>query len=111
MKTARNVSILIVLLCVVVACAKPYTTYLITRQAYNAVFLEYLDWFDMQETEVQIYCRGVIDPTLERATMALNAWGHGLDMGSAWGERNAFLDIQEQLMRDLLGLYQGKEIH
>ena len=111
MKTARNVAIVILLLFVVAACAKPYTNYITARQGYNTALLEYLNWFDMQATEVQIYCRGVIDPQLERATAALNAWGHSLDMGQKWGAGDEFFDIQEVLMKDLMGLYYGREVH
>lgn len=111
MKTKTIYPVILLSLCLLAACARPYTAYVTTRQAYNEVLEEYLNWFDVQEPEVQTYCRGVIDPQFERATATLDAWGHGLLMGEAWGDRDAFLDVQEELMKDLLNLYSGKEVH
>ena len=109
MRTARNAALLIVLVCIVAACARPYTTYVVTRQGYNEVLKEYLDWYDDQGAERQTYCKENIDPNFERATAALDAWGKSLALKDSWGARDAFLDIQEDLMRDLIRLYQGGE--
>jgi hypothetical protein len=107
MKTKRNLLVFLFAFILLAACARPYTSYVVTRQGYNDVLEEYLDWYDTQPANMRAECKAKIDPQVERATAALDAWGHSLDLGGAWTERDKFMDIQEALMKDLLRLYQG----